>query len=85
MPLTTKEMSELKRIVMRAQELIEKASAGDEAKAAPRKSAGPRKRRTGKDLAAFRRQLKAERKAGVPVAEIAAKHGISTAYVYQLG
>jgi hypothetical protein len=28
--------------------------------------------------------LVAERKRGVPVAELAAKHGISAAYIYQL-
>jgi hypothetical protein len=37
---------------------------------------------TGKDLLAFRRMLKAERKAGVPVAEIAKKHGV--AHIYQI-
>jgi len=34
---------------------------------------------------ALKKLLKAERKAGVPVAELAKKHGISTAYIYMLG
>jgi DNA-binding IscR family transcriptional regulator len=29
--------------------------------------------------------LKAERKKGVPVAELAKQHGISTVYIYKLG
>ena len=41
-------------------------------------------RRTGKDLLAFRKMLKAERKRGVSVAELAEAHGVSTAYIYQL-
>ena len=34
--------------------------------------------------AVTKKLLKAERKAGVPVAELAEKHGISTAYIYML-
>ncbi|MDB5544113.1 MAG: hypothetical protein JWO64_1262 [Hyphomicrobiales bacterium] len=47
-------------------------------------SEGKRRRRTGKELADFRKMLIAERKRGVPVAELAEKHGISAAYIYQL-
>ena len=43
-----------------------------------------RKRRSKKEAAALKKQLKAERKAGVPVAELAKKHGISSAYIYML-
>jgi len=39
---------------------------------------------TGRELAQFRKMLKAERKKGIPVAEMARKHGISTAYIYLL-
>ena len=49
------------------------------------KSAHPvRKRRSKKEAAALKKLLKAERKAGVPVAELAKKHGISPAYIYML-
>ena len=48
------------------------------------KSASPRTRRTKKEAIALKKLLKAERKAGVPVAELAKKHGISTAYIYML-
>ena len=48
------------------------------------KSATTRTRRSKKDAIALKKLLKAERKAGVPVAELAEKHGISTAYIYML-
>ena len=49
------------------------------------KSATGRTRRSKKDVAALKKLLKAERKAGVPVAELAKQHGVSTAYIYMLG
>ena len=48
------------------------------------KSGGTRTRRSKKEAMALKKLLKAERKAGVPVAELAEKHGISTAYIYML-
>ena len=48
------------------------------------KSAPSRTRRSKKEAIALKKLLKAERKAGVPVAELAEKHGISTAYIYML-
>jgi hypothetical protein len=48
------------------------------------KSATTRTRRSKKETIALKKLLKAERKAGVPVAELAKKHGISTAYIYML-
>jgi hypothetical protein len=47
--------------------------------------AGKRTRRTGKNLIAFRKMLKAERKKGARVEELAEQHGVSTAYIYRLG
>jgi hypothetical protein len=48
------------------------------------KSVSTRTRRSKKEAIALKKLLKAERKAGVPVAELAKKHGISTAYIYML-
>jgi hypothetical protein len=48
------------------------------------KSVSTRIRRSKKEAIALKKLLKAERKAGVPVAELAKKHGISTAYIYML-
>jgi hypothetical protein len=48
------------------------------------KSVSTRTRRSKKEAIALKKLLKAERKAGVPVAELAKKHSISTAYIYML-
>jgi hypothetical protein len=48
------------------------------------KPAPVRKRRSKKEANALKKLLKGERRAGVPVAELAKKHGISTAYIYML-
>jgi DNA invertase Pin-like site-specific DNA recombinase len=87
MSLTNKEMTELKKIVARANELIAKAQGGEKAtaKTSARRTIDSGRRRTGKELEAFRKMLKAERKAGVPVAQIAKKHGITPSYIYQMG
>jgi hypothetical protein len=49
------------------------------------KAASGRTRRSKKDVAALKKLLKAERKAGVPVTKLAQQHGVSTAYIYMLG
>jgi DNA invertase Pin-like site-specific DNA recombinase len=86
MALTSKEMAELKKIVARANQLIAKAQGGEKvsAKTSARRSINSGRRRSGKELEAFRKMLKAERKAGVPVAQIAKKHGITPSYIYQM-
>lgn len=86
MALTNKEMKELATLLRRAQELLGKATSSQNGKSSARsETAATRIRRSGKDLIAFRKAIRAERKAGVPVAKIAEKHGISPAYIYQLG
>jgi hypothetical protein len=84
MSLNAKEVSELKKIVARAQVLIAKAENAS-VKSTARRSSSVRVRRSGKDLVTFRRMLKAERKAGIPVAHLAKKHGVTPSYIYQIG
>ena len=48
------------------------------------RSSAMKTRRSKKEVAALKKMLKAERKAGIPVAELAEKHGVSTAYIYKL-
>ena len=67
-----------------AASLEELATALESFPAGNGKSASPRIRRSKKEAIALKKLLKAERKAGVPVAELAEKHGISTAYIYML-
>jgi SRSO17 transposase len=86
MPLTVREKSKLQKIIVIAQQLLA-LSDSNAAKAAAKSSkiaVNKRKRRTGSELVAFRKMLKAERKRGVPVADLAKAHGISAAYIYQL-
>jgi len=84
---TVQDLSKLNRIIKLAEKLIEngfKRSANGRNGNAQRANGSTRKRRTGRELAQFRKMLKAERQKGIPVAEMARKHGISTAYIYLL-
>jgi hypothetical protein len=91
--LSTREIDMLRQIISLAGALIANAhpdvgrSVAKSGKALSRSQVAPeakRRRRTGKELADFRKMLIAERKRGVPVAELAQRHGISAAYIYQL-
>ena len=84
MSLSKREISQLKKLVALAQGLIDTAEAAPADQKASAPSATKRIRRSGKELAAFKKMLKAERKRGVPAAELAKQHGISTAYIYTL-
>jgi hypothetical protein len=84
--MTRSEAAQLKKIIAIAQALLAEG-AGKQGRGA-NKSAGDERvriRRSGKDLIAFRKMLKSERKAGVPVADLAKTHGVSASYIYQLG
>lgn len=67
-----------------AADLEELATAIESFPAGNGKSAPSRTRRSKKEVAALKKLLKAERKSGVPVAELAKKHGVSSAYIYML-
>jgi hypothetical protein len=81
--LTKREINKLNKIIEALQEILAKTST-ETAGAEVKKSRQPRTRRTGKELAAFRKMLKAERRAGASAADLAKKHGVSSAYIYQL-
>jgi len=84
MSLSADEIALLKKFVSIAQKLIEansgSKSSGKSTAATPKK----RKRRSGKELAEFRKMLKAERNKGASVAELSQKYSVSQAYIYQL-
>lgn len=84
MSLSPRELAKLKKIIALAQGLIDKAEATPAAQKTSIKSTTKRIRRAGKELAAFRKMLKAERKRGVPATELAKQHGVSKAYIYTL-
>ena len=81
MARTTTIAKKLRKIAASLEEL---ASAIESFPAGNGKSVATRTRRSKKETIALKKLLKAERKAGVPVAELAEKHGISTAYIYML-
>lgn len=83
MTLNSHDIAKLHRIITIAEKLIAKGSKQSPNNGASKKT-GKRIRRTGGELVQFRRMLKAQRKKGVPVAELARKHGISSAYIYML-
>ena len=86
MSLSSADIKKLKDLIRLAQELLASAEPTSARSTKGQKSdAGKRIRRAGKELVAFRKMLKAERKKGVRVEELAEKHGVSTAYIYQLG
>lgn len=86
MSLSPNEITKLKKLISIAQELLVIAEPTTKRGAKSKTTEpGKRTRRTGKNLVAFRKMLKAERRSGLRVEEIASKHGVSTAYIYQLG
>ena len=89
MPTYAQQMNRLERIISIAEKLIAdtpKPRRGRQPKANGSGAVykAKRVRRSGKELNAFRQMLKTERKRGIPVAKLAHKHGVSTAYIYQL-
>lgn len=88
MALSSREIAELRKIISIAQKLLAKATAEPKSRrtiiARPTTNSPQSSRRRGRDLAAFRKAIVAERKRGVPVVEIARKHGITPSYIYQM-
>ena len=90
MSLYAQDIAKLKRIITLAEKLIAdapRAKRGRPAKAGRNgartsRSTSKRIRRTGKELVEFRKTLRAERRKGIPVAEISRKHKVSSAYIY---
>lgn len=86
MSLSPLEIAELRKIVSIAEKLLAKATAPNKRAKLATSTTRPHKnpRRKGRELIAFRKTVLAERKRGVPVAEIARKHGITPNYIYQI-
>lgn len=78
MSLNAKHIKKLEQIIQQAKEILQLANASGKA------GNTPRKRRSGKELVAFRKMLKEEVAGGASVIEVAKKHGVSPAYIYQL-
>ncbi len=81
MQLSKRQITQLTKIISTAQQFLTEARAS---KGPMRMGGSPATRRRGKELTAFKKTIKAERKAGMPVAEIARKFGVTPSYIYQL-
>ena len=89
MQLSLRQVARLQSIIDTAQKILSDASkaapAGARTKTASRLgNNGPATRRRGADLVAFRKMIKAERKAGSSVADLAEKLGVTPSYIYQM-
>ena len=86
MSLSAKEITQLKKLISIAEQLIKHSSAAEATTKKSSRASGAvkRVRRTGKELIAFRKMLIAERKKGITAAELSRTHGVSQAYIYQL-
>jgi hypothetical protein len=85
--ISAQQISELRRLITIAEKLIaNRAGASTNGRNGSSNTAksGKRIRRSGKELVQFRKMLKAQRKKGISVAELARKHGVSSAYIYML-
>ena len=82
MKLARNEIAKLTRVIAALQTIVVQHSKSGNG--ATFKKSERRIRRTGKELVAFRKMLIAERKKGIPVATLAKRHRISSAYIYQL-
>ena len=85
--LASREVVRLRRIIAQIERVIDDAEKPTRKRnrSSARGRNEKRERRTGAELVQFRRMLKAERKRGVPVTKLARKHGITAAYIYQMG
>ena len=82
MPLSSKHVRQLQGLIKAFEGILADAKSGpSKGNSAP---AAVKRRRTGKDLVAFRKMLATERKGGMSVVDLATKYGVTTSYIYQL-
>ena len=84
MQLSKRQINQLTKIVAAAQQLLTEARASGAKPNGRAKAESPMRRRRGKELTAFKKTIKAERKAGASVADLAQKFGVTPSYIYQL-
>jgi hypothetical protein len=85
MKLSKTENAQFRKLMATCESILSKSSGAGAKKAASTRGTKPKRvRRLGEDLAAFRKLIMSERKRGVPVSELAKKHGVTSAYIYML-
>ena len=83
--MNIQDLNKLRRIISIAEALIESNPKGKPGRPAGSTDKTKRIRRRSKELAQFRKMLRAQRKRGVPVAGLARKYGVSSGYIYMIG
>lgn len=92
--LSKRQRSQLDKIIKQVEKIITQADAAESRRQKkrkvrqsrsklPRKGAG-RIRRSHADSKKMKREIKAARKRGVKVADLATKYGVSSAYIYMM-
>ena len=89
MTLTKRQVSKLNKIIGTVQDILNLAEksasrAGPAPKAARFSGKQKRSRRSGAEAVKMRAEILAKRAKGVPVAKLAGKYGVSTAYIYMI-
>lgn len=87
MALTKRQVSRLNKVIGMVQDFLkqaEKQAAREAAKPKPVRSGRRGSRRSSEDAAKMRDDILARRAKGVPVAKLAEKYGVSTAYIYMI-
>ena len=83
MQLSKRQANRLQSIIDAAKQILAEAGKA-QPNSARSKNGGPTTRRRGADLVAFKKMIKAERKKGASVADLAQKHSVTPSYIYQL-
>ena len=78
----SRDVARLRRIMALAEKMIADITKSNNGRGGARKT--KRVRRTGGELIRFRKMLKKKRREGVPVADLARKYNVSSAYIYTL-
>ena len=85
MILSKRQKNALNKIIAQIEKIIASAElANAKAVKTSRKSGNSKSRRSRADAAVMKKQSRAARKKGVPVADLARQYGVSTAYIYML-
>lgn len=87
MALTKRQISRINKVIGMLQDYLdqaEKQAAREAARPKPVRTGRRRTRRTSVDAAKMREDILARRAKGVPVAKLAEKYGVSTAYIYMI-
>ena len=85
--LSKRQVNALHKIIGQIEKIIsssEKLPSGRDRKVQKASKSGRKGRRTRSEAVALKKAISAERKHGVPVADLASKYGVTAAYIYMM-